>query len=224
MLEASEKTDYETAAYYRDLLEKFEYIRSNFKTAEKYIENPNLLEDLARESLEQITEKVPLLKKKPERIECYDISNLSGKEAVGSMVVALGGQLEKSEYKKFRIKFKNEPDDYEMMREILLRRFRRFKRGYKKDNWGKPDLVVLDGGKGQVSVGNQVMKEYKLNIPVVGLAKKREELVYRLGDQYQLLRLPQDEEGTKLLMNLRDEAHRFAQNYHHHLRLKKITV
>jgi excinuclease ABC subunit C len=141
------------------------------------------------------------------------------------MVVATKGIIDKSEYKRFKINFKSEPDDYEMMREVLLRRFKRLaKKESKKSSWGKPDLVVLDGGKGQVSIGLQVMQELKLNVPVVGLAKKEESLVYKENGNYQVKPLITDEEGSKLLIRLRDEAHRFAQSYHHHLRLKQIKV
>lgn len=225
MEKASKETDFEKAAYYRDLIKKFEYIRSNFKTAEKYIENPNLVEDLAREATAQLKDKIPFLISNPARIECYDISDLSGKEAVGSMVVANNGMIDKQEYKRFKIKFKDQPDDYEMMREVLLRRLKRLKKSDQKSKgWEKPDLIVLDGGKGQVSIGLQVMQELKLNIPVVGLAKKEESLVFKTEKGFMVNPLATDEEGAKLLIRLRDEAHRFAQSYHHHLRLKKFNV
>lgn len=225
MTQASKDLEYEKAAYYRDILRKFEYVRADFKTAEKYIENPNLIEDIAEEALIELEDIIPVLKKKPKRIECYDISNISGKEAVGSMVVAIDGQITKSEYRKFKIKTKDTPDDFGMMAEVLTRRLKREfapKRNVKE--WGKPDLIVLDGGKGQVSKVIDALGDFSNKVPIVGLAKRYETIVVKEGKDFSEIRVDHSNEGLKLLINLRDEAHRFAQKYHHHLRLKKIRV
>ena len=116
-------------------------------------------------------------------------------------------------------------DDYQMMKEVLARRLKReFSENKKIKKWGLPDLIVVDGGKGQVSVIDRLLKDYSLNIPLLGLAKKRETIIYLDREQFKTLELPNDHEGLKLLIRLRDEAHRFAQSYHHHLRLKKIQV
>ena len=101
-----------------------------------------------------------------------------------------------------------------MMREVLARRF--------KNDWPKPDLIVLDGGKGQVSAGMEVMKRMNIDIPLTGLAKRFETIVYTSGSEFIELNLDKNNEGLRLLQRLRNEAHRFAQKYHHHLRLKKI--
>lgn len=225
MRTASSNKDYEQAASYRDILKKFEYIRTSFRAADKYIENPNLLDDLAQKAIDQLADEIPVLSEPPLKIECFDISDISGKEAVGSMVVSRQGQLEKSEYKKFKIRTKDEPDDVHMMKEVLRRRFKRgTDEGEKNKDWGLPDLIVLDGGKGHVSMGLEELKKYKVDIPLIGLAKRDETIVYKSSGKFEQLDLPDSSEGLRLLLRLRDEAHRFAQSYHHHLRLKKIKV
>lgn len=225
MTDASKKRLYEQAAEFRDILRKFEYVRQSFKTADKYIENPYLVEDLITKSLDELVKHVSVLNEFPSRIECYDISNISGKEGVGSMVAALDGRIVNSEYKRFRIKFKDKPDDFEMIREVLRRRFAREKSD--SDNkWPRPDLVVIDGGKGQVSAALDVLEELNIEIAVIGLAKRFETIVYCERENSRVFKevtLERTNEGLKLLQRLRDEAHRFAQKYHHQLRLRKLS-
>lgn len=215
MKKASKSQDYEDATHYRDLLQNFKYIMQQFKSPEAYINNPFLVSDLANESLDELIKLVPGLTIKPIRIECYDISNISGTDAVGSMVVATNGIIDKSQYRKFRIKFKSTPDDFEMMREVLTRRLRR-------KEWPFPDLLVVDGGKGQVSTAYEVAKTLNENILIIGLAKKEETIVYFDGHDFQELKYDKTNAGLKLLIRLRDESHRFAQSYHHKLRAKSI--
>lgn len=163
----------------------------------------------------------------PRRIEGYDISNLSGQETVASMVVLADGRPDKSSYRRFRMKVQGKPDDFAMMQEVL---WRRFKRGLKEreeaaqtGKGGKfsafPDLIMVDGGKGQVSAAKEVLDELKLGIPLVGLAKKNEELF--LPDRSEPIVLPRDSSALYLVMRLRDEAHRFAVTYHRKLRGEK---
>ncbi|MFA6982143.1 MAG: excinuclease ABC subunit UvrC [Patescibacteria group bacterium] len=220
MKQASDKKDYESAAKFRDLLQKFDYVRSSFRPASDYVENPYLVEDIAQGAIEALAGAISILNTAPRRIECYDISNISGKEATGSMVVATEGRLDKSQYRKFRIKQKDTPDDFGMMREVLERRMRReVGGGDDTKNWGTPDLIVLDGGRGQVSVILELFKEIGVSVPVVGLAKRFENVVFRNKEGvFEELSLARDSEGLKLLIRLRDEAHRFAQAYHHRLR------
>ncbi len=222
MTQASKNMEYESAAYYRDILKKLDYVRANYKSAEKYIENPNLTEDLADQSLLSLKSNIPFLTNLPSKIECYDISNISGKEAVGSMVVATNGAIDKSQYKRFKIKLESEPNDFAMMCEVLERRLTNGLEN--KAGWTMPDLIVLDGGKGQLSVVRELMQRLNVVIPTIGLAKKKETIVMFAGDTFEELNLSLDDEGLKLLIRLRDEAHRFAQRYHHHLRLKKLRV
>jgi excinuclease ABC subunit C len=174
-----------------------------------------------------IQEKLSLTKL-PQRIECYDISNVSGKYAVGSMVVFQDGEPDKSSYRRFRIKTISEPDDYAMMYEVLTRRFARGE--------NLPDLVVVDGGKGQLNVALSVLKDLKIKVDVIGLAKeertifsskgiikkkavKSEDRVYlpKRKDAIYLSAWPQ---ALQLLQQVRDEAHRFALSYHHQMKLK----
>ncbi|MFZ2664239.1 MAG: UvrB/UvrC motif-containing protein, partial [Patescibacteria group bacterium] len=226
----SKSMEYEKAALYRNLLSKFSYIQNTFRDATEYIDNPYLVQDTTNKSMEEIIGIVPLLNNKPKRIECYDISNLSGKEAVGSMVVATNGKIDKKEYRRFKIKFKDTPDDYGMMYEVLSRRLSResknkkISKSNKLQSWGVPDLIVVDGGRPQVSAAYQVMQDLQINIPLVGIAKKYETLVSKQGDDFDERRVDKSNLGMRLLITLRDESHRFAQRYHHLLRQKSLRV
>ena len=168
----------------------------------------------------------------PGRIECYDISTLQGTHTVGAMVVFAEGTPRKSDYRKFKIRGKGaqgEPDDFASMREVLRRRFRRAVEPQDGDPGSKargsvakwtvlPDLVIIDGGKGQLGVAVEVLKEFDLldQVPVVGLAKQREE-IFVPGQRVPIL-LPDNSEGLYLVQRIRDEAHRFAITYHRDLR------
>ena len=215
--------NFEEAARYRDLLNRFAYITQGFKTAQTYLENPYFTDDIANKALDDLSVLIPNLKPPLSRIECYDISNISGKDAVGSMVVATKGKIDKSQYRRFRIKFKDTPDDFGMLSEVLKRRLNRSLNESVKNKWTLPDLIILDGGKGQVSAGLEILKEANLNLPVVGIAKKFETVVYIKDGKFQEVIPGKESEGLKLIQRLRDEAHRFAQSYHHKLRLKIIS-
>jgi len=162
----------------------------------------------------------------PTRIECYDISNIQGTSATGSMVVFVKGVPRKSEYRRFRIKTVSGADDYAMLQEVLRRRFKRAKNqaveqkqaSEEEGGWGvMPDLVIVDGGKGQLHAALEVMGEMGVgHIPAIGLAKQREE-VFVPGRSDPIL-LPRDSEALYLLQRVRDEAHRFAIGYHRRLR------
>jgi len=157
------------------------------------------------------------LDKAPTRIECYDISNIQGRAATGSMVVFVKGVPRKSDYRRFRIKTIDRADDYAMLQEVLKRRFKRAT-AHKRGTWGVlPDLLIVDGGKGQLHAALEVLTELGMeHIPVIGLAKQREE-VFTPGRSEALL-LPRDSEALYLLQRVRDEAHRFAIGYHRQLR------
>lgn len=216
---SSKAKEYEKAARFRDLLQSFYYLQTDFRSPESYIDNPYLLEDLNRKALEEIQRILPIVSNLPNRIECYDISNVSGKEATGSMVVATEGKIDKKEYKRFRVRFKETPDDFGMMYEVLYRRFKRRDKG-----WVIPDLVVMDGGKPQVSAALEVMRDLDFYVPIVGLAKKEETLVYKEKNMFKEIKISKDNEGLRLLIQLRDESHRFAQKYHHLLRKKALGL
>jgi excinuclease ABC subunit C len=160
----------------------------------------------------------------PLRMECYDISNIQGRAAVGSMVVFEKGRPKPAHYRRFKIKTVTGPDDYASLQEVLRRRFKRFsereKEGPPADGWAvQPDLVLIDGGKGQLSSAVEAMKETGAEgIPVAGLAKEHEEIF--LPGQPEPIRLPGSSPGLQMLQRLRDEAHRFAITYHRNLRGK----
>ena len=219
MKKASKANDFEQAAYYRDILRKYEYVSQRFRSASQYIDNPNLTSDLREKALQGLVEVIPGLVSPPERIECYDISNLSGKDATASMVVAIGGKLSKAHYRQFKIKASETPNDFYMLEEAMRRRFKRKK---EDAGWEMPDLVVIDGGKGQVSTVVKVLGELAVDIQIIGIAKQFETIIYLQDEVFHEVRLDRNNEGLKLLQNLRDEAHRFARRYHHLLRLRKL--
>lgn len=162
------------------------------------------------------------LPNKPNRIECFDISNIQGTSPVASMVVFENGSPARPEYRRFQIKTVEGPNDFEMMREALTRRFKRATNAEQDGtSWVKlPDLLIVDGGKGQLGVAVEVLRDAGLaDLPVVGLAKQQEE-IFRPGISQSLL-LPRTSESLYLVQRVRDEAHRFAITYHRNLRSKK---
>jgi excinuclease ABC subunit C len=162
----------------------------------------------------------------PLRVEAFDISTLQGTNTVASMVVLEDGLPRRSEYRRFKIKTVEGQDDFASMEEILRRRFtaylRDLRRGEQQGRFSyPPSLVLIDGGAGQLGRAVKVLTELGLDIPVVGLAKRMEE-VYLPG-QAEPLRLPRDAEALYLLQQVRDEAHRFAITYHRNLRSKRMV-
>ena len=166
------------------------------------------------ESLERLRDGLAL-ERLPLRIECYDISNLGEQHPVGSMVVFEGGVPKKAHYRKFSVRDATGQDDFAMMNQVLRRRFER-----RSDDAGKydesfatlPDLVVVDGGKGQLSAAVAALADAGADVAVVGLAKQREEVF--VPGRREPLPLPSDDPGSLLLQRIRDEAHRFAVTYH----------
>jgi excinuclease ABC subunit C len=147
-----------------------------------------------------------------EKIEGFDVSNVSGKEAVGSMVSFLNKRPDKSNYRRFRIRTVVGVDDYKMMQEVIRRRYTRLLR----EGGQLPAMIIIDGGKGHVSAARAVLDELHLkNIKLFGIAKNEEKIFSSRGEE------KVSEELKQLIQRVRDEAHRFAQNYHHILRRKK---
>jgi excinuclease ABC subunit C len=174
------------------------------------------------EALAELQEHLELASP-PARIECYDISNIQGKAATGSMVVFVKGVPRKSDYRRFKIRTVEGADDYAMMKEVLRRRFRRL--SAHDEAWTiLPDLLVVDGGKGQLNAALEVMDGYGLReaVPVAGLAKEREEVF--VPNQSNPILLPRGSQGLFLMQRIRDEAHRFALQYHRRLREKKTLT
>jgi len=156
------------------------------------------------------------LESPPRRIEAFDISNFQGKNAVASMVCFINGKPHKSDYRHFKIRSKETPDDFAMMREAVFRRYKRVLEEKKP----LPDLILVDGGKGQLSSALKVLRSLGLDQqPVIGLAKRLEEVF--LPGHSEPQNIPKRSAGLKLLQHIRDESHRFAITYHRKLRQKQ---
>lgn len=149
------------------------------------------------------------------RMECYDISNLSQKEATASMVVFTDGLADKSQYRKFRIKDKKLQSDFDMLEEVIKRRF--------NNDWDRPDLLVVDGGRPQVRRVSQVLRELHITIPLIGIAKHPDRLVISV-ENLPIVRPPVHSLGFGMVRAIRDESHRFAKKYHLLLRNKKLNM
>jgi excinuclease ABC subunit C len=179
-------------------------------------------------ALDQLREELSL-PGVPRRIECFDNSNIQGTSAVSSMVVFVDGKPAPGQYRKFRVKTVTGADDFATMAEIMRRRFRHAAPGDAAvevaertgpgDRWDLPDLVIIDGGKGQLNAAVEAMRELGVyEIPVVGLAKQHEE-IFVPGEDEPIV-LPRGSEALYLVQRVRDEAHRFAITYHRKVRAK----
>jgi excinuclease ABC subunit C len=158
------------------------------------------------------------LKKPPRRIECFDVSNIQGTDAVASMVTFINGKPKKSDYRKFKIRVKETPDDFAMMAEAVRRRYS----GTLSSKLDRPDLILVDGGKGQLSAALGVLAQLQINDqPIAALAKRLDEVFIPGASDPQ--NIPKTSSGLKLLQRIRDEAHRFAVAYHRTLRKKRTT-
>jgi len=163
-------------------------------------------------------QKALQLEKPPKRIEGFDISNIQGKNAVASMVSFTNGAPKKSEYRHFNIRTKETPDDFTMMREVVYRRYKRLLDEKKP----LPDLILIDGGKGQLSSAVSVLNELGIkNQPIIGLAKRLEEIF--LPEKSDPINIPKRNAGLRLLQHIRDETHRFAIT-HYRKRHKKSAI
>jgi len=199
----SQQKKYEKAAKARDQLRSIGALYSGTKDVNYHKEAEQLQRALG-------------LPKLPQRIEAFDISNMMGKQSVGSMVSFLGGKPDKSQYRRFRIREVDGTDDFKMMAEVVKRRYRRLK----KEGFLYPDLIVVDGGKGQLSAAAKELADLDAEIPLISLAKREEE-VFCLKKRNPVI-LSRSSLGLKLLQRIRDEAHRFAVSYHRHLRKKNV--
>ena len=172
-------------------------------------------------SLEELKRELNL-PRLPFRMEGYDISNIQGRAAVGSMVVFSEGRPNPAHYRRFKIKTVPAADDYAMLREIIRRRFGRQKTSGALNSWTiLPDLILVDGGKGQLSSVLEAMHAVGADtVPVASLAKENEEIF--IPKRTKPIRLPLRSSGLQLLQRIRDEAHRFALGYHQRIRKKQI--
>jgi len=210
--EYSKEEKFEEASEISKHLEAFKKIASNKDVdIEAYLENPNLEEDIRQEEAKDLLVKLekaktPNLKNKLQRIECFDIAHLAGSFPTASMVTFIEGAPEKKYYRHFKIYQKKRQSDVDSMREVITRRLKHLK------DWGEPELIIIDGGKPQLSAVYDLLKEK--NIPFVGLAKRFETVVVRQDDG-KFLEIKATNPSLKLLQRIRDEAHRFARRLHH---------
>lgn len=156
------------------------------------------------------------LEKVPFRIECFDNSHIQGSDFVAAVVVFVGGKPKKSEYRRYYIKTAENADDYQAMREVVYRRYRRLL----EENLPLPDLIVIDGGKGQLSAALESLAALNIAVPIIGLAKRLEEIF--LPGQSESLLLPKSSQSLRLLQRIRNEAHRFAITFHRKVRENRV--
>ena len=248
----SKKEAYEKALEIQKKINALSLITTPFHRPFEYDSNPNLRIDIRQKELDglrSVLNENGFNIEKLDRIECYDISNIQGTNATASMVVLTHGEIDKSQYRKFKIKrkwdtraTKDLPNDFAMMREVLQRRLRH-------EDWHYPDLIIVDGGKGQVTSGLSAVQGSGMDIPLVGLAKREETIVVpvqitqkirtsknqkiRPSDKSDSLSfqsvpnfieisLPKNSPSLHLIQRIRDEAHRFAITYHRNLRSKTV--
>ncbi|NLL61414.1 MAG: excinuclease ABC subunit UvrC [Candidatus Atribacteria bacterium] len=212
---------YEKAAKIRDTISMIEKVLSQEKASRSYIKRIdsynkiNTAKESLQKGLQELREylKLPVL---PRTIEAYDISNIQGRLAVGSMVSFQYGMPDKKRYKHFKIRYEQGINDCAMMEEVLRRRFGNYQLNKEK----LPDLILVDGGKGQLNIAARVLQELNLLISLVSLAE-REELLFQHGVKDPIL-LPGNSDAFFLIQRIRDEAHRFALSYHKKLRSKTI--
>jgi len=213
----SKKEDYEKAAQLQAKIDAIKKITAPVYNPFEYIVNPNLKSDIRKieqkELLNVLNQKGVAIKN-TNRIECFDISNISGSSIAASMVVFLNGEKATREYKRFKIRYENKgkPNDFAAMEEVISRRFNH-------PAWGTPNLLIVDGGKGQISSALKALNLKSISVPVIGLAKKEETIITA---DFKQINLPHNSKALHLLMRIRDEAHRFALAYHKKLRSKAV--
>lgn len=213
----AKKELFEKAAEMQKQIDQILYITQSSHKPFEYETNPNLKTDLRyqeMESLQKILNSYGVGVALPQRIECYDNSNFQGTNPTSSMVVLTVGEIDKSQYRKFKIKSVKGPNDFASMQEVFQRRLRH-------SEWPMPDLFIVDGGKGQISSAKGVLENLGINIPLVGLAKREETII---TSDFQEIHIKRSDPALQLVMRIRDEAHRFAITFHRKLRSKATFV
>jgi len=211
------KTEMKKASKIRNF-EKAATVRDQIQALERVLSHARLLETIEPEKsdwekTEKEIKKILNIKKKVSRIEAYDVSNIQGQNATGSMVTFINGRPDKNFYRKFKIQISGKPNDVAMIKEILSRRFQH-------QEWGWPDLILIDGGKAQLNAARHcLICQIKQGVKVMALAKKENKL-YIEGKKKPVLLKKLPREIFNLILQLRDEAHRFALSYHRKLREK----
>ena len=214
---ASARLEYEKAAEYRDEIRALDSLEKMARAGD-FVEAESLAIDPAK-GVEALMKEFGM-KEKPRVIDGVDIATLQGGDSVGSLVRFVDGVPFKAGYRRYKIKSVDGVDDYAMMREVVSRRFKRFESGDETP----PDVLLLDGGKGQLHAAKGVADEFKGGPPVIAsLAKKEETIFLSTPEGDREIKLPRRSPALRMLMYVRDESHRFAQHYHHILRHKSIS-
>jgi excinuclease ABC subunit C len=227
MQEYAINREFESAAEVRDQIQELMYVQQKIRVAygedEKEVQFKK--EKEAFSTVKDLFEKLGIKEYSENlRMECYDVSNIQGTNPITSMVVFEKGLQKLSDYRYFNIRKKSTPDDFHMMEEALERRMKYLKQANLRDDKSfssKPDLIIVDGGKGQLGIALDVVSKFNLDINVVGIAKREEEIIQKKESSYKIYRLRKDSKVLHLVQNIRDEAHRFAITRHRNLRGKK---
>lgn len=212
---ASKIEDFEKAIELQRQINAMTLITQPIHPPFDYEVNPNLRSDLRDREMADLQAHLQtsgVSVNKLVRIECYDISNTSGTNATGSLVVFTNGEKDGNWYRRFKIRKTKGPNDFAMMKEVFERRLAH-------SEWPMPDLFVVDGGKGQISSAQEVLNEKGVNVPLVGLAKREETII---TSDFKEIKLPKSSPALQLVMRMRDEAHRFAITYHKKLRSRSF--
>lgn len=237
--EKSKNEEFEKAKIIQQQIDAVKLVTSSFRSPFEYEINPNFKSDLRDQEmmeLKEYLEKAGVKVSALSRIECFDVSNIQGHFATASMVVFINGEKEPSLYRRFRINYNRHsgkrsasrisnnkdsgqarmtPNDYAMMSEVISRRI-------KHTEWDYPNLIIVDGGKGQVSSTLKVLQKERVALPIIGLAKKEERIILVKKASFGEIRLPRSSKALQLIQRIRDEAHRFAITYHRKLRSKNF--
>jgi excinuclease ABC subunit C len=215
MYKMSKKQFFETAEKIKSKIDLLDYITHQKQGIDEYLLNPNFYEDIRkkeREELEILLNSYFVIKK-IKKVECYDVSHIAGEASAASMVMFLNGEPYKKYYRRFKVRGKTKADDIKALDEIIKRRIKHL------DDWGKPDLIIVDGGKPQVKIFNDSLKAH--GIPVIGIAKRNETLVILNKNKF-YEKILANGYAKNFLIRIRDESHRFAKKYHKHLFTKSL--
>ncbi|RMD77140.1 excinuclease ABC subunit UvrC [Candidatus Dojkabacteria bacterium] len=245
MFKCAKSLDFENANIWKKKIEEIRYITAHIKVNSEVddISIAEIQKSEKQSALKDLIEKLDFPKEKlflkaNFKIECYDISNIQGTNPVGAMTVMINGELKPELYRRFKIRNFDTPNDYAMMQEMLERRLKHIKETKKDKDISlsqPPDLIVVDGGKGQLSSAYKILRYMGFeNIPIIGIAKKNEE-VYKITHQFRPKINEFEPEFEKISMNkkssailliqrIRDEAHRFGITFHRKLRTKKMIL
>ncbi len=207
MKEYSKGEMFEEAQKTANQIRMLDYITTPQTSPSLYMKDPNLIEDIRQKETEELKKIIsPYFDiKNLTRIECFDIAHLAGVNPTASMVTFINGEPDKNYYRHFKVKINKKRSDVDSMRSILQRRVKHF------GDWGGPDLIIVDGGKPQVTTAFEVLKESK--IPIIGLAKRYETIVIKQGDKF--IEIRPKGRALFLIQRIRNEAHRFARRLHH---------